>query len=312
MTRAETPADKAIAGAHTRCAVVALIGAPNAGKSTLINQMTGVKISIVTHKVQTTRTRIRGIALEQDCQLILVDTPGIFAPKRRLDRAMVDAAWAGAHDADMTLLLIDAAKGIDGEVRAILERLRDFAGKKILLLNKVDLVRKDALLSLIEEAGQHSEFDDIFMISALSGDGVGDLKKHLAAEAPPGPWLYPEDQISDAPMRHLAAEITREKLTLRLHQELPYASTVETTAWKKLRRGGVRIEQTVYVMRDTQKKIMLGKQGQTIKNISMEARKELSEILGVRVDLFLFVKVRSKWGDDPERYHEMGLDFPKN
>ncbi len=297
---------------ETRCAVVALIGAPNAGKSTLINQMTGVKISIVTHKVQTTRTRIRGMAMEGKSQLILVDTPGIFAPKRRLDRAMVDAAWAGAHDADMTLLLIDAAKGIDAEVRAILERMQNLAGKKLLILNKVDLVRKDALLKLIDEVQGLSEFDEIFMISALSGDGVDELKQYLAKAAPQGPWLYPEDQISDAPMRQLAAEITREKLTLRLHQELPYASTVETTAWKKLRHGGVRIEQTVYVMRDTQKKIVLGKQGQTIKNISMESRKELSEILGVRVDLFLFVKVRAKWGDDPERYHEMGLDFPKS
>lgn len=312
MTKAETTSSRTTDNTQTRCAVVALIGAPNAGKSTLINQMTGVKISIVTHKVQTTRTRIRGIALEGYSQLILVDTPGIFAPKRRLDRAMVDAAWAGAHDADMTLLLIDAAKGIDAEVRSILERLNELTGKKFLILNKVDLVKKEALLSLIEEAGRHTEFEGIFMISALTGDGVGELKKHLAKAAPQGPWLYPEDQISDAPMRQLAAEITREKLTLRLHQELPYASTVETTAWKKLRRGGVRIEQTVYVMRDTQKKIVLGKQGQTIKQISMESRKELSEILGERVDLFLFVKVRSKWGDDPERYHEMGLEFPEN
>ena len=312
MTKADTPAGKAAADAQTRCAVVALIGAPNAGKSTLINQMTGVKVSIVTHKVQTTRTRIRGIAIEGESQLILVDTPGIFTPKRRLDRAMVDAAWAGAHDADMTLLLIDAAKGINGEVRAILEGLQDLAGEKLLILNKVDLVKKDALLSLVEQVQRYSDFEDTFMISALTGDGVADLKTYLAKTAPPGPWLYPEDQLSDAPMRHLAAEITREKLTLRLHQELPYASTVETTAWKELRRGGVRIEQTIYVMRDTQKKIVLGKQGQTIKTISMEARKELSEILGVRVDLFLFVKVRSKWGDDPERYHEMGLDFPKS
>jgi GTP-binding protein Era len=312
MTKTETPADRDAANAQTSCAVVALIGAPNAGKSTLINQMTGVKISIVTHKVQTTRTRIRGIAMEGKSQLILVDTPGIFAPKRRLDRAMVNAAWAGAHDADMTLLLIDAAKGLDAEVRAILERMRDLAGKKLLILNKVDLVKKDALLSLIEDVSRYSDFEEIFMISALTGDGVAELKQHLAKAAPQGPWLYPEDQISDAPMRHLAAEITREKLTLRLHQELPYASTVETTAWKKLRRGGIRIEQTVYVMRDTQKKIVLGKQGQTIKNISMESRKELSDILGVRVDLFLFVKVRSKWGDDPERYQEMGLDFPEN
>lgn len=299
-------------GASTACAVIALIGAPNAGKSTLINQLTGAKISIVTHKVQTTRARMRGIAMEGMSQLILVDTPGIFAPKRRLDRAMVEAAWSGAHDADMTLLLIDAAKGIDDEVKTILEGLRNLAGKKALVLNKVDLVQKDALLSLIEKLRPYGLTEEVYMISALTGDGVGELRSHLASNAPPGPWLYPEDQLSDAPLRHLAAEITREKLTLRLHQELPYASTVETTDWKQLRRGKVRIEQTVYVMRDSQKKIVLGKQGQTIKNISIESRKELSKILGVPVDLFLFVKVRSKWGDDPERYREMGLDFPKN
>ncbi len=308
-------ADKAIPGNSNdpaRCAVIALIGAPNAGKSTLINQLTGAKVSIVTHKVQTTRARMRGIAIEGVSQLILVDTPGIFAPKRRLDRAMVDAAWAGAHDADLTLLLIDAAKGADDEVRAILEGLQNLAGKIILLLNKVDLVRKDALLSLIETLRPYREFDEIFMISAMTGDGVDELKAYLAKTAPPGPWLYPEDQLTDAPLRHLAAEITREKLTLRLHQELPYASTVETTAWKELRGSKVRLEQTIFVMRDSQKKIVLGKQGQTIKAISMESRKELAEILGVPVDLFLFVKVRSKWGDDPERYREMGLDFPKN
>jgi GTP-binding protein Era len=255
---------------------------------------------------------MRGIAIEGTSQLILVDTPGIFAPKRRLDRAMVDAAWAGAHDADTTLVLIDAAKGVDAEVRAILEGLQNLSGIKILVLNKVDLVKKDALLSLVETLRSYSTFDDTFMISAMTGDGVDDLKTHLAKTAPQGPWLYPEDQLTDAPLRHLAAEITREKLTLRLHQELPYASTVETTSWKELRGGKVRIEQTVYVMRDSQKKIVLGKQGQTIKSISMESRKELAEILGVPVDLFLFVKVRSKWGDDPERYREMGLDFPKN
>ncbi len=295
-----------------RCAVIALIGAPNAGKSTLINQLAGTKVSIVTHKVQTTRARMRGIAIEEKSQLILVDTPGIFAPKRRLDRAMVDAAWAGAHDADMTLLLIDAAKGIDDEVQAILKGLQDLSGKKILILNKVDLIQKDALLSLVETLRPYSNFDETFMISAMTGDGVSDLKPFLATNAPPGPWLYPEDQLTDAPMRHLAAEITREKLTLRLHQELPYASTVETTAWKELRGGKVRLEQTIYVMRDSQKKIVLGKQGQTIKQISMQSRKELTDILGVPVDLFLFVKVRSKWGDDPERYREMGLEFPKN
>jgi GTP-binding protein Era len=307
--------DEAISGTSNdpvRCAVIALIGAPNAGKSTLINQLTGAKVSIVTHKVQTTRARMRGIAIEGVSQLILVDTPGIFTPKRRLDRAMVDAAWAGAHDADLTLLLIDAAKGIDDEVRAILEGLQNLAGKIILLLNKVDLVRKDALLSLIETLRPYRDFDEIFMISAMTGDGVSDLKSYLANTAPPGPWLYPEDQLTDAPLRHLAAEITREKLTLRLHQELPYASTVETTSWKELRGGKVRLEQTIFVMRDSQKKIVLGKQGQTIKAISMESRKELAGILGVPVDLFLFVKVRSKWGDDPERYREMGLDFPKN
>ena len=307
--------DKAISGTSNdpvRCAVIALIGAPNAGKSTLINQLTGAKVSIVTHKVQTTRARMRGIAIEGVSQLILVDTPGIFTPKRRLDRAMVDAAWAGAHDADLTLLLIDAAKGIDDEVRAILEGLQNLAGKIILLLNKVDLVRKDALLSLIETLRPYRDFDEIFMISAMTGDGVSDLKSYLAMTAPPGPWLYPEDQLTDAPLRHLAAEITREKLTLRLHQELPYASTVETTSWKELRGGKVRLEQTIFVMRDSQKKIVLGKQGQTIKAISMESRKELAGIQGVPVDLFLFVKVRSKWGDAPERYREMGLDFPKD
>ena len=307
--------DKAIPGTSNdpvRCAVIALIGAPNAGKSTLINQLTGAKVSIVTHKVQTTRARMRGIAIEGVSQLILVDTPGIFTPKRRLDRAMVDAAWAGAHDADLTLLLIDAAKGVNDEVRAILQGLQNLAGKIILLLNKVDLVKKDALLSLIETLRPYRDFDEIFMISAMTGDGVSDLKSYLANTAPPGPWLYPEDQLTDAPLRYLAAEITREKLTLRLHQELPYASTVETTSWKELRGGKVRLEQTIFVMRDSQKKIVLGKQGQTIKAISMESRKELADILGVPVDLFLFVKVRSKWGDDPERYREMGLDFPKN
>lgn len=297
---------------RTRCATVALIGAPNAGKSTLVNQLTGTKVSIVTHKVQTTRSRIRGIAIEGDCQLILVDTPGIFAPKRKLDRAMVEAAWESARDADINLVLIDAAKGVDEEVENILRKLEDLPGPRALVLNKVDLVKKEALLAVVERAARLTPFDETFMISALTGDGVGDLRAYLAEQAPEGPWLYPEDQVSDAPLRHLAAEITREKLTLRLHQELPYASTVETTSWKELRGGRIRIEQTIYVMRDSQKKIVLGKQGRTIKSISMEARKELSEILEKPVDLFLFVKVRQKWGDDPERYREMGLEFPKD
>jgi len=296
---------------NTSCSVIALIGAPNAGKSTLVNAMTGAKVSIVTHKVQTTRSRIRGIAIEGPSQLIFMDTPGIFVPKRRLDRAMVEAAWAGARDADVTLLLIDAARGIEGEARKILEGLTDVVGTKYLVLNKVDLVEKVVLLALVETVAGITNFDGTFMISALTGNGVADLKAQLAAKALPGPWLYPEDQISDAPLRQLAAEITREKLTLRLHQELPYASTVETTIWKELRNGRVRLEQTIYVMRDSQKKIVLGKQGQTVKSISMEARKELAAILDRPVDLFLFVKVRRKWGDDPERYQEMGLEFPE-
>lgn len=296
----------------TRCAVVALIGAPNAGKSTLVNQLTGAKVSIVTHKVQTTRARIRGIAIAGACQLILVDTPGIFAPKRRLDRAMVEAAWESARDADINLVLIDAARGVDEEAERILKRLDELSGPRALILNKVDLVKKETLLAVAGRATELASFDETFMISALNGDGVEDLRAYLAAQAPEGPWLYPEDQISDAPLRHLAAEITREKLTLRLHQELPYASTVETTSWKELRGGRIRIEQTVFVMRDSQKKIVLGKQGRTIKSISMEALRELSQLLEAPVDLFLFVKVRQKWGDDPERYREMGLEFPKD
>lgn len=306
------PTPQGSTGDETKCAVVALIGAPNAGKSTLLNQLTGTKVSIVTHKVQTTRARVRGIAMDGATQLVLVDTPGIFTPKRRLDRAMVEAAWGGARDADVTLLLIDSAKGVNDEVLAIINGLNDLAGSKCLVLNKVDLVKKDELLALTNEVSQKVTFDRIFMISALSGDGVSDLRTYLSDTAPAGPWLFPEDQISDAPLRQLAAEITREKLTLRLHQELPYASTVETTAWKELRNGRVRIEQTIYVMRDSQKKIVLGKQGQTVKSISMDARKELAEILETPVDLFIFVKVRQNWGDDPERYREMGLEYPKD
>ncbi len=293
----------------TRCGFVALIGTPNAGKSTLTNQLVGAKVSIVTHKVQTTRARIRAIAMEGDTQIILVDTPGIFAPKRRLDRAMVVAAWDGAKDADVVALLIDSAKGLDDGSKKILQRLSDVKTPKILLLNKIDSIEKERLLALTEEINQLATFDKVFMISALNGKGVKDFREYLSSALPFGPWLYPEDQLGDATMRFNAAEITREKLYLRLHEELPYASTVETTQWKTLKDGSVRVEQTVFVERDSQKKIVIGKNGQTIKSISSEARKEISEIAETKIHLFLFVKVRGKWGDDPERYREMGLDF---
>jgi len=295
----------------TRCGFIALIGAPNVGKSTLVNALVGTKVTIVSPKVQTTRALIRGIAIEQRSQLIFIDTPGIFAPKRRLDRAMVKTAWSGAHDADIAALLIDAKRGIDEEAEAILARLGDVAGPRILILNKVDLVAKPNLLTLAQTANERLPFAATFMISALTGSGIPDLKSWLAANVAVGPWHYPEDQITDAPLRSLAAEITREKLFRRLHQELPYRSTVETDVWKELRGDAVRIEQTIYVERESQRKIVLGKGGQTIKAIGADARRELMEIVGKTVHLFLFVKVREGWGDDPERYREMGLDFPK-
>ena len=298
-------------GEDTRCGFVALIGAPNAGKSTLINALVGSKVSIVSHKVQTTRMLVRGIAIEGASQLIFVDTPGIFAPKRRLDRAMVTTAWGGAQDADLTVLLIDARKALDDENDAIVGKLADVSGKKILLLNKIDLVEKEALLALAQAANDRTAFAATFMVSALNGDGVADLKTWLAAQVPGGPWHYPPDQISDAPIRQLAAEITREKLFERLHQELPYQSTVETESWKELKDGSVRIEQTIYVERESQRKIVLGKAGQTIKAIGASARKDIAELAEAQVHLFLFVKVREGWGDDPERYREMGLEFPK-
>ncbi|GAB4234731.1 MAG: GTPase Era [Methyloligellaceae bacterium] len=294
-----------------RCAVIALIGAPNAGKSTLLNQLVGTKVSIVTHKVQTTRSRLRGIAIEGNTQLVLTDTPGIFTPRRRLDRAMVDAAWAGASDADVTLFLIDAAKGLQEDDAHILERLAKHPGRWALVLNKVDLVDKKLLLRIVEETRERAEPDAVFMLSALTGDGVNALRDYLVAHAPEGPWLFPEDQISDAPLRFAAAEITREKLYLRLHQELPYASTVETTSWQERKDGSIRIEQTIFVERESQRKIVIGKGGQTIKAISMDARREISQMVDAPVHLFLFVKVRPRWGDDPERYREMGLDFPR-
>jgi GTP-binding protein Era len=296
----------------TRCGFVALIGAPNAGKSTLINALVRSKVSIVSHKVQTTRMPVRGIIIEGASQLIFVDTPGIFAPKRRLDRAMVTSAWAGAKDADLTGLLIDARKGLDAEAEAIVKNLSGTAGRKFLILNKVDVTDKPALLALATALNERVKFQATFMVSALTGDGVDAMRSWLAGEVAPGPWLYPEDQMSDAPLRQLAAEITREKMFNRLHQELPYQSTVETESWEEKKDGSVRIEQTIFVERESQKKIVIGKGGQTLKAIGAEARKEMSGIVEAPVHLFLFVKVREGWGDDPERYREMGLDFPRD
>jgi GTPase len=304
-------ADAHSQGGNTSCGFIALIGAPNAGKSTLLNAMVGSKVSIISHKVQTTRALIRGIAVQGQSQLIFVDTPGIFSPRRRLDRAMVTTAWSGAHDADLVGVLVDSRKGLDEEAEGILGKLGDVRPPKLLILNKVDVVAKEALLDLARLANAAAQFEATFMISALTGDGVADLKAWLAQRVPPGPWLYPPDQMSDAPVRQLAAEITREKLFERLHQELPYHSTVETEVWKELRAGDIRIEQTIYVERESQRKIVLGKGGQTIKAIGEAARKEIAGVIEAKVHLFLFVKVREGWGEDPERYRAMGLEFPK-
>jgi GTP-binding protein Era len=304
-------ADRNAPDDKTNCGFVALIGAPNAGKSTLLNALVGSKVSIISHKVQTTRALIRGIAIQDRSQLIFVDTPGIFTPRRRLDRAMVTTAWSGAHEADLVGVIIDARKGLDEEAEDILRRLGEVKAPKLLVLNKIDIVAKEALLSLTNDANKAAKFESTFMVSALTGDGVLDLKTWLAQRVPPGPWLYPPDQMSDAPIRQLAAEITREKLFERLHQELPYHSTVETEVWKELRAGDIRIEQTIYVERESQRKIVLGKGGQTIKAIGEAARKEIGKIVESKVHLFLFVKVREGWGDDPERYRAMGLEFPK-
>ncbi|UFZ06180.1 GTPase Era [Bradyrhizobium ontarionense] len=298
-------------GADTRCGFVALIGAPNVGKSTLVNALVGSKVTIVSRKVQTTRALIRGIVIEGASQIILVDTPGIFAPKRRLDRAMVTTAWSGAHDADLVCVLLDAKKGLDDEAEAILAKAATVAHQKILVVNKVDLVPRDKLLALVAAANEKLTFARTFLISALSGDGVDDVRRALAEMVPAGPFHYPEDQMSDAPMRHLAAEITREKIYSHLHQELPYQSTVETDSWTERKDGSIRIEQTIFVERDSQRKIVLGKAGATIKSIGAQSRKEIAEITGVPVHLFLFVKVRENWGDDPDRYREMGLEFPR-
>ena len=305
-------ADAHTQGGDTRCGFVALIGAPNAGKSTLLNALVGSKVSIISHKVQTTRMLIRGITVEGQAQLIFVDTPGIFSPRRRLDRAMVTTAWSGAHEADLVGVLVDARKGLDEETEGILGRLGDVKAPKLLILNKIDVVAKETLLTLARTCNETARFEATFMISALKGDGLAHLKAWLAQRVPPGPWLYPPDQMSDAPIRQLAAEITREKLFERLHQELPYHSTVETEVWKELRGGDIRIEQTIYVERESQRKIVLGKGGQSIKAIGEAASKEIAGIVEAKVHLFLFVKVREGWGEDPERYRAMGLEFPKD
>jgi GTP-binding protein Era len=299
------------ASGETACGFVALIGAPNVGKSTLVNALVGSKVTIVSRKVQTTRALIRGIVIEDNAQIILVDTPGIFSPKRRLDRAMVSTAWSGAHDADLVCVLLDAKAGIDEEADAILNKLATVKHPKILVLNKIDLIPREKLLALAQVANERMKFESTFMISALSGDGVADLRQTLAKMVPPGPFHYPEDQMSDAPLRHLAAEITREKIYRQLHQELPYQSTVETDSWTERKDKSVRIEQTIFVERESQRKIVLGKGGATIKSIGADSRKEIAEIVGVPVHLFLFVKVRENWGDDPDRYREMGLEFPR-
>ena len=304
----ETGTEKA---GTSRCGFVAIIGAPNAGKSTLLNQLVGSKVAIVTHKVQTTRARIRGIAMEGDTQIVFVDTPGIFKPKRRLDKAMVEAAWGGAGDADLIILMVDAEHERAEDLERILEGLKEQGRKAILVLNKVDTANREKLLKLAQRLDATGLFTRTFMISALTGDGVKDLRAYIAGEMPEGPWHYPEDQAADVPLRSLAAEVTREKLFLRLHDELPYSLTVETESWETKKDGSVRIQQVIFVERDSQKKIALGKGGQTIKTVGQMAREELQEMLGTKVHLFLFVKVRENWSDDRERYREMGLDFPE-
>ena len=297
----------------TRCGFAAIVGAPNAGKSTLLNRLAGAKLSIVSPKAQTTRFRVLAILMRGETQILLVDTPGIFAPRRRLDRAMVAAAWAGASDADKTVLLVDAARavqrGIDGDTKAIIARLAETKRPAILALNKVDLVRREKLLALADELSRGGIFDEVFMVSALTGDGVADLKRHLAENLPPGPWLFPADQLSDAQERWLAAEATREQVFLQLHDELPYAATVETESWEERRDGSARIEQVIYVQRPSQRAIVLGEGGRRIKAIGARARAELEQMFDRRIHLFLFVKVRENWVEDPERYAALGLDY---
>lgn len=291
------------------CGFVAVIGPPNAGKSTLSNALVGQKVSIVTQKAQTTRMRLRAVVLHESAQIILVDTPGIFAPKQRLDRAMVNEAWQGVEDADMILLVLDAARPLDDESEAILDNLENTKKPVALVLNKVDMLAKEDLLARVHELNLRASFIDTFLVSALTGDGLDVLKQALARNMPTGPWLYPEDQAADVPSALLAAEITREKMFLRLHQELPYELTVETDKWKRGKDGSIRIEQTVFVARDGQKAIVLGKGGQTIKEIGAQSRLDLEDAFQCRVHLFIFVKVRKNWQDDPERYRVLGLDY---
>jgi GTPase len=295
--------------AQQRAGFVALVGAPNAGKSTAINKMVGTKVSIVSPKVQTTRTRVLGIMQKEDSQIIFIDTPGIFAPKRRLDRAMVAAAWGGAADADIVALIVDAQKGICVETRAILDRMKELGRKAVLIINKIDLIEKSRLLILTSELNAEDIFTDIFMVSALNGDGLDGFLNFIQHKLPLGPWLFPEDQVSDMPERLLAAEITREQLYYKLRQELPYSTTVETETWEQKKDGSIKIEQVIFVTRDGQKKIILGKGGLQIKAIGANSRRQLEEILECRVHLFLFVKVREKWGDDKERFNYWGLDY---
>lgn len=294
----------------TRCGFVALVGAPNAGKSTLTNHLVGAKVSIVTHKAQTTRSRIRGIAMAGVAQIILVDTPGIFRPRRRLDRAMVHAAWAGAGDADVIVLVMDAAKGrVDDDSRRIIDGLKANGQHAVLALNKVDGMKRERLLPIAQECAGLFDFDAVFMISALTGSGCDDLRRHLAARLPEGPWHYPEDELSDLPMRLMAAEVTREQVFLKLHDELPYEATVETDIWTERDDGSVRIDQTIYVERDSQRMIVLGKGGRKIREIGQLAREQLESMLERRVHLFLFVKVREAWQEDRERYTAWGLEW---
>jgi len=306
-------ADAAADGRAKRCGFIALVGAPNAGKSTLLNAIIGAKIAIVSPKVQTTRTIVRGVVAQGPAQLVFIDTPGIFAPKRRLERAMVARAWQGAADADLIVLIVDAARavrgGIDADTARIVEGLKSAGRQAILAINKIDLVPRPTLLALVRDLNETGRFTDTFMIAAAKGDGVADLRAHLAAAAPEGPWHYPADQLSDMSERLIAAEMTREALFRQLRQELPYSLTVETESWDGRDDGSVRVEQTIYVQRDTQKAIVLGKGGARIKAVGAAARKDLETILGHRVHLFLFVKVREGWIDDPERYAPWDLDF---
>lgn len=294
----------------TSCGFIALVGAPNAGKSTLLNSLVGTKVSIVTHKAQTTRSQVRGVVTLEKAQLVFIDTPGIFAPKRRLDRAMVDSAWGGAGDADLVAFIIDAERGITPDIEALLEGLGNITHPKVLILNKIDTIKNEALLALSQTLNEKLRFEATFMISALKGYGVQDFMDWCVKHIPPGPWHFPEDHLTDLTMAITAAEITREKLFLRVHDEIPYNCTVETESFKIQKDGSYKIDQVVYVTRDSHKKIVLGAGGQTIKAIGQEARKDLMEMYEVPIHLFLFVKVREKWGDDPERYREMGLEYP--